>query len=331
VSPAVAARHDARPASEPTPPGPDHGGPVVSVAAALMGGRVGVHLGLGVDARPTAADLAAARRTAAGILDRVAAWAERLSRFTSRSELSRLNADRRPSVPIGPTLTAVLDWGRAAEARTDGLVDVTLLDARLAAEGLADAPGVPSCGSRAWSLERSPRGAHVRRPLGLHFDLDGVAKGWLADRALDLASAYPSAVIDADGDLAGVLERGRRWRFGVADPRPGRSAPLAVLEPPSGPFGLATSGRSVHRWRVAGELRHHLLDPRTGSSADGDVVQATVLAASAREAEVLAKAVVIAGSAAALALLERPSVRGALLLTAAGDVLATPATVRWLA
>ena len=294
-----------------------------------MGGRVAVHLGLDAGARPTAADLAAAQRAATRILNRLAAWAGRLSRFAAQSELSRLNADPGPSVPIGPTLTTVLDWGRAAEARTDGLVDITLLDARLAAEGLADHPGAPSVGSRSWSLERSRRRANVHRPAGLHFDLDGVAKGWLADRALDLASAYPTAVIDADGDLAVALSAGTPWRFAVADPR--RSgARLAVLELPSGRFGLATSGRSVHRWRVDGQIRHHLVDPRTGSSAGGDVVQATVLAGSAREAEALAKAAVIAGSAAARPLLERPGVHGALLLTAAGDLLATPGTLRWL-
>ena len=96
-------------------------------------------------------------------------------------------------------------------------------------------------------------------------------------------------------------------------------------------FGLATSGVSVHRWVTGDHVGHHLIDPRTGRPADTDVVQATVLAASAREAEVLAKTAVILGSAAGLEFLDRFGVAGAIVLTARGERLALPQTLGWLA
>ena len=65
------------------------------------------------------------------ILDRIAAWAKRLTRFEPTSELMRLNAAGAASVRVGPTLTAVLDWARELEGRTDGRIDVAMLDARL--------------------------------------------------------------------------------------------------------------------------------------------------------------------------------------------------------
>ena len=74
---------------------------------------------------------------------------------------------------------------------------------------------------------------------------------------------------------------------------------------PPGLFGLATSGTSVHRWGGDSEGRHHLIDPRTGLPAATDVVQATVLAGTAREAEALAKSAVILGTAAGLHFLDR--------------------------
>ena len=305
-------------------------GPDVSVEAQLMGGRVAIHLGLDPAAAARSGDVVRARADARAILHRLEAWTRRLSRHRTESDLSRLNADPNAEVAIGPTLTAILDWSRAAETGTDGLADVTLLEARLAAEGLVEVSGRRSSGSRAWSLRRGPRGASVQRPAGLRFDLDGVAKGWLADRALALAQDYPSAIIDADGDLAIRHASGRPWHFAVDGPD-GGSTPLAVLRLPAGRYGLATSGTSVHRWQVAGQARHHLIDPRTGLSADRDVVQATVLAVSARQAEVLAKAALIAGSAAALRLLERHDVYGALLVTIDGELLATPGTLSWLA
>ena len=317
--------------------------PAVSASAPMMGGRVGVHV------RPRAAAPAsrdAAARDVARALRHLAAWASRLTRFSATSDLSRLNADRRSAVPVRPTLGALLDWGRAAEAATDGTVDIALLDARLAAEGIGVSaggdPGARRVASRAWSLDRRARGAVVNRPAGLRFDLDGVGKGWLADRALRLLSGHAAALVDADGDLALALRAGERWGIGVDDGRaqtPGDApaAHLATLEligadgPAMTRFGLATSGTSVHRWAGDTGWRHHLIDPLTGRPAVTDLVQATVLAASAREAEALAKAAVILGSESAFLMLERPSVLGALLLTERGELLALPATVRWLA
>ena len=77
-------------------------------------------------------------------------------------------------------------------------------------------------------------------------------------------------------------------------------------------------------------MRHHLIDPRTGTSAVTDVVQATVVAGSASRAEGLAKAAVIAGSDDGLALLERAGVRGAVLLTDRGETFASPGTLTLL-
>lgn len=303
----------------------------VSADAPMMGGRVSIHL---ID-RGDPARLAAA---GARILDRLAAWADRLTRFTTTSELSRLNGAPGSLVPIGPTLTAVLDWARRAEGLTDGLVDAALLDARLAAEAGRDPDGFtggrPAPASRRWSLDRRARGAVVRREPGVRFDLDGVAKGWLADRALALAPAR-SAMVDGDGDIAVRVAPGDHWPVGIADPRtPGHMLAVLDLQPDrdaTTEMGVATSGTSVHRWTHRGRRAHHLIDPRLLRPADTDVVQATVLAATAREAEAWAKVAVIRGSAGAFAALDHPGVSGLLLLTDDGDLRATPGMVRWLA
>ncbi len=314
------------------PATPDH----LTRSARLMGGTVGIHIGLTTRSGP--AEQERARRDGDRLLGRIAAWAAHLTRFDERSDLSHLNADPRDRVPVRPTLAALLDWGRQAEALTDGIVDIALLDARIAAEQGAPAPIArrdASAASRGWAVDRRPRGSVVRRPPGLRFDLDGVAKGWLADRAIEWLARYPSACVDADGDLAIRLGPGQRWRFAVTDPGVA-TAPLLELElgapgAANRSFGLATSGTSIHRWSHGGSPAHHLVDPRTGRPAATDVVQATVLAGSARAAELFAKAAVIVGSRAALAALDRPDVAGAVLLTVDGDVLLTPATMAFVA
>lgn len=300
----------------------------VTRKAELMGGLVTVHL-----RTRGAAD--EARRDADRALRRIARWADRLTRHASSSDLSTLNADPSAATEVRPTLAAALDWGRAAESLSGGAVDIALLEARLAAEGLAS-PGLPAgrAAWRAWSTSRQGRSTTVHRTDRVRFDLDGVAKGWIADRALATLAAYDERIVDADGDIALAVAAGSHWSIGVADPRnPGFD--LAVLNlggsVAADQFGVATSGTSVHRWVVAGEARHHLIDPRTGRSAVTDVVQVTVVASSARVAETLAKTAVILGSERGLAFLAGSNARGALLLTDRDELLMTSDTQRWLA
>jgi thiamine biosynthesis lipoprotein len=91
--------------------------------------------------------------------------------------------------------------------------------------------------------------------------------------------------------------------------------------------GVATSGVTVHRWAAH---RHHLIDPRTRRPAVTDILQATVVARTAREAEVLAKTAVILGRDEGLAFLDRCGAYAGLVVTDRGQCLATTATIPWL-
>jgi thiamine biosynthesis lipoprotein len=174
------------------------------------------------------------------------------------------------------------------------------------------------------------RGGRVYRAPGVHLDLGGVAKGWIADRAAALLSAaldrlretrglpsFHSVLIDTDGDLSLVIRSGRQT---IAIGIPDRAEPIGWLDLPAGEYGVATSGVGVHHW---GD-RHHLIDPRTGAPAASGVVQATVVAASARCAEAHAKAVVI-GGAAALRRAEQDGIERMVLIDHADRILSTPA------
>lgn len=308
-----------------------------------MGGRVGIHIRPARPPRDASADYSAiianqARHAAASTMRRIGSWAGRLTRFDTSSELSRLNADPADDVPVGPTLAAVLGSARILGRATDGIVDAALLAERLAAEGPLTTPPTadPPRDGRRWTVDPRRRGGVVHRTAGVGFDLGGIAKGWIADRAAYLLSSWPAVLVDADGDLALSLAFGQTWDVAVADPRTGRAA-LATFRisglDPAGTqrFGLATSGTSVHRWVQDGLVSHHLIDPRTGRPAASDIVQATVLADSATAAEAAAKTIVILGSDRADRVLEHAAIHAFVFLTDDGRSLASPSVLRWLA
>ena len=81
---------------------------------------------------------------------------------------------------------------------------------------------------------------------------------------------------------------------------------------------MATSGIGRRSWLDRqGLVAHHLLDPSTGRAAYTGIVQATALAPTALEAEVRAKAALLAGPASAADHLPH----GGLLVLADGEVV----------
>jgi FAD:protein FMN transferase len=304
---------------------------VVKHSEPSMGGLLEVAITVEPERRAAAAE--AARRAA----QRIQAWASRLTRFSPDSDLWALNARRGPEVPVRPTLAAALRWAADAERRSNGVVNATMLDERLAAESGADI--LSTAGRRSWHIGKTGRSAVVGRSSEFRFDLDGVAKGWIADRAADLLHGWPGVAVDADGDICVHAGADIEWFAAVADPRSDGESdpPLATLRLRGGDgwsrsYGVATSGTSVHRWQLAdGRATHHLIDRRTGRSAATDVVQATVVAPTAREAEMLAKSAVILGARGAYPFLTRSSAFAAILLLECGDLVATPGTEKWLA
>ena len=270
-----------------------------------FGGRCMVELADDGDDRSAAESLALARA-------RLLGWHDRFTRFSPASELSRLNADPRSAVPVSPDLGALVDAILAAAEHTGGLVDGTLAR-EVADAGYRGDPGPPLPLALALRLApaRAPArprahggwrdaarvGRWVRRPPGVAFDGGGLAKGLCADMLVAALAEHDRFVVDCAGDVRVGGAEGAPRRIEVADPF-GRGRPLHSFAVAAG--AAATSGIGRRSWLGAdGRPAHHLLDPATGRPAFTGVVQATALAPTALEAEVLAKAAVLAGPGAA--------------------------------
>jgi FAD:protein FMN transferase len=254
-----------------------------------------------------AADAAAALGLAK---QRLLGWHRQFSRFEPASELSLLNADPRAVVPVSPLMRRVVEAAVRAAQVTEGLVDATLaLQIERAGYGShLDGPGVglerllelapPRAPGRghpagAWrQLEVDRRTGTVTRPPGIRLDPGGIAKGVFADELGSLLAAFDAFVVDCAGDI----RLGGRARVAreVHVASPFDDATLHTFELCSG--AVATSGIGRRSWLGADRAPgHHLLDPSTGAPAFTGVVQATALAPTATEAEMLSKAAILSG------------------------------------
>ena len=231
-------------------------------------------------------------------------WEACLSRFRPESELSRLN--RAGAGEVSALLLMVLEAAIAAARRTHGVFDPTLLPHLVAAGydrdfgGLdadrpapAAAPPAPATG--AWrGIEIDHERRRVRLPAGAGLDLGGIAKGMAVDAAsseLDRRN-LPYHAVDAGGDLVvkGTPPGLECWPVGV-EVGEGEEVVVGLHV-----GALATSSVLGRRWRMAGEERHHLIDPRTGVSARTAIVSATAAAPTCEAAEVAAKTALILGA-----------------------------------
>ncbi|HEU4737900.1 MAG TPA: FAD:protein FMN transferase [Solirubrobacterales bacterium] len=280
-------------------------------------------------------DLPPAAVAAAEAQSFVADFEATLSRFDRESELSALNRDRRERVPASPLLRRAVAAGLVAAEQSGGLVDPTLVEeiertgyvasrawmapASLPA-ALAQAPARRPAGSRPeerWRQWRVDEEAgEIVRPPGHRFDSGGSGKGLAADLLAIKLAGYRSFVVDCGGDIrvGGVDAPFRPRVVQVEHPLSGK--PLYAIRVSAG--GVATSGLDRRIWRDAcGRYAHHLLDPATGEPAWTGLIATTALAATALEAETLAKAALLSGPARGAELLRRG---GGLLVHDSGRV-----------
>jgi thiamine biosynthesis lipoprotein len=161
---------------------------------------------------------------------------------------------------------------------------------------------VSSFGSwRRVGLDRHTRS--VSLPADLAFDFGGIAKGWTVEHvALTLATLGP-ILVDAGGDLRviGAVD-GEAWPIAVQHPfEPERDRAVVRLRRGA----LATSSRGGRCWQRGDRTLHHVIDPRTGTSANSDLHAVTVYAPNAVSADVAAKVALILGRQSATAYLAR--------------------------
>ena len=235
--------------------------------------------------------------------------------FNSRrpgSELVALNDA--PEMAVSPELFELLEAAEALRLSSGGAFNPGLGAAlRLWREARDTPPSRDEALSLALAAQAPlrfvPETRTVLRPEGVSLDLDGMAKGYIIDKALAAGLATGLAhgmLVDIGGDMrgAGAPASPRGWTVGLPDPElPFLDAPL-VAEVRLGDQAIATSGRGPRDRMIGGERFSVTLSPDTGWPVQANIA-ATVVAPCAAEADALATALLVRAPEAGLDLAER--------------------------
>lgn len=232
----------------------------------------------------------------------------RFTRFSEQSELSELNRSAGGRFRASVDLFSVVSLARRFFHLTRGLFDPSILpDLKRAGydrsmDELRKQGTVPLFESllegerpSLSEMDLDETDHSICMPSGMALDLGGIAKGWIAEQAANILSAVsPACVVDAGGDMfmVGLPAGLEQWPVELEDPLQPENI-LTSLK--VNPGAIATSTVTKRVWKQAGENRHHLIDPRTHAPALSDWISVTVAAPHAYEAEVFAKALLIAG------------------------------------
>ena len=247
-------------------------------------------------------------------------WEQTLSRFLPESELSQLNRQPGRPVRVSDLLFHVLRAALTAAQESEGLFDPTLL---LQLQQLGydrsfdELPAIlpeseqPARPGGAWrDIQLGYMRKSVTLPAGIGIEVGGIAKGMAVDAALKQLRllGIRTALINAGGDLAvmGMPDEYESWPLMVE----GRSTSWVI------PFtygALATSGVSKRHWQQGTQSRHHLIDPRSGESAQSGLWSVTVAGSTCEQAEVAAKIAFLLGPEQGREFLRRRGLAGLLV------------------
>ena len=254
-----------------------------------------------------------------------------MSNWDPASELSRINLQARqgPVEVEDPELFRCIRISMAYARATRGAFDPTVGPLMQLYGFRPDDPQVPSEEALAEVLDHVgwdkvevievARSIRFRDPE-VELDLGGIAKGYALDVAARMFShvGCRAGLLDLGGNLyAWAAPPGEEaWNIGIRHPEDPERV-IATLRVAN--RGVATSSNRLNAFEVDRTSYGHIMAAATGRPAVSDVIQATVIADSATDADALATAMVVAGSKRAAEWLQRATRVEAVLLVQGRD------------
>jgi len=224
------------------------------------------------------------------------------SRYIPTSELMQINNNPESMIQVSDATLRLVNEMKNGFEVTQGifsgnilgeLIDLGFANSRINPENVTNWEARAKSVADLSDVEIDLQNKSVSVPSGVALDSGGIGKGLAADLMSDYAMQLGAMgiAVFAGGDVAvkGMAPDAVGWKVNISDPGDVDKF-IDTISLSRG--GLATSSPMV--WRI--KDAHHIIDPRTHKSSDSDVLQATIIAQNASQAEVLAKMCVILGS-----------------------------------
>jgi thiamine biosynthesis lipoprotein len=242
------------------------------------------------------ADSASGAPVAASALASFARVDSLMSNWTTTSEVARINREAGAGTTvIHPEVARVVQASLDVGRETGGAFDITVEPLVRLWGFLGGRKRVPSdeevratllhVGADKLEFNAARRTLRFADPA-VRIDLGGIAKGYAVDVVAEslAASGVRDALVDLSGNMMalGTPADADHWRIGIRDPRDrmGYFARLALRPGES----ISTSGKYEQFVAQDGKTYGHILDPKTGRSADG-LISVTVVAHSAFDSD----------------------------------------------
>lgn len=248
--------------------------------------------------------------------DAVAEVDTQMSTWKPDSDINRLNGAKPGEwLALPERLFTVLATGLTIGQASGGAFDIGMGDA-VSAWGFGPDAADEDRIKAARLLSRNPAydileldksGGRARKHTDMHFDLNGIAKGYGVDRLTEAAreNGIEAGLFAIDGELRalGGQPDGRGWTIAVEKPDLDSRAPHSILELRDA--AVATSGDYRHWVDVGGHRLSHTMDPRLGMPLKQSPASATVIARDCMSADAWATAMMVLGEARGLVLAEK--------------------------
>lgn len=249
-------------------------------------------------------------------------------RGNGESEIYRINTDK--SAFVSEKTAQVLSSARSVSERTQGAFDITIAPVMDLWGFYGGKFRVPTEGEISSALEGVGyekimlNGNSISIPYNSAIDLGGIGKGYASDRIISLLkeNGVSSAIISLGGNVhtLGARPNGSDWAVGIQDPDD-PSLILGTLKVHD--KAVITSGGYQRYFEENGRFYHHIIDPKTGKSAESGLSSVTIVSDSGTLADALSTALFVMGLDKSIALWSDSRDFDAILVTSGGEIYIT--------
>lgn len=137
--------------------------------------------------------------------------------------------------------------------------------------------------------------AILKMQQGNDIDLGGIAKGYCADRVVEILknNGITSAVLSLGGNVSVIGKKpdGTLWNVGIKSPFDDGIYAKVLL----GDTSAVTSGDYIRYFEKDGKRYHHIIDSKTGYPADSGLCSVTIISKNSVFADALSTALFVMG------------------------------------